>query len=137
MNLIRFAVASTLTSAATLMYAHPLMAADAKIDNDTTLDEVVVTAQNRVENVQNVPIAIDVVSSEKIADSGFTNLNDIQKIAPAVQLINDNSQLRVTIRGVGSNTNAGLWLLPECQLERHAVRGTARPFCRGKLARHC
>ncbi len=77
-------------------------AADA--DNDT-LEEILVTAQNRVENVQRVPIAIDVVSSEKLAEVGFTGLNDIQKVAPAVQIINDNNYLRVSLRGIGSNTN--------------------------------
>jgi iron complex outermembrane recepter protein len=69
------------------------------------LEEVIVTAQNRVENVQKVPIAIDVVSAEKIAETGFASLNDIQKVAPAVQIINDNNAMRVTVRGVGSNTN--------------------------------
>jgi iron complex outermembrane receptor protein len=82
-------------------------AADAAASKQNTevLEEVIVTAQNRVENVQKVPIAIDVVSGEKIAESGFASLNDIQKVAPAVQLINDNNAMRVTVRGVGSNTN--------------------------------
>ena len=82
-------------------------AADAAASKQNTevLEEVIVTAQNRVENVQKVPIAIDVVGAEKIAETGFASLNDIQKIAPAVQLINDNNALRVTVRGVGSNTN--------------------------------
>jgi iron complex outermembrane receptor protein len=75
------------------------------VASSNELEEVVVTAQNRTENVQRVPIAITVVSAEKIAESGFASLNDIQKIAPAVQLINDNNALRVTVRGVGSNTN--------------------------------
>ncbi len=79
--------------------------AEAPAGDADTLQEIVVTAQNRVENVQKVPIAIDVVSAAKIAETGFASLNDIQKVAPAVQLINDNNELRVTIRGVGSNTN--------------------------------
>ena len=78
-------------------------AAEAKAQD--TLEEIIVTAQNRAENVQKVPIAIDVVSADKIASAGFASLSDIQKIAPAVQLIDDNNAMRVTVRGVGSNTN--------------------------------
>jgi iron complex outermembrane recepter protein len=70
-----------------------------------TLDEVIVTAQNRVENVQKVPIAISVVSAEKIAETGFSSMNDMAKIAPAVLITNDNSAVRVTIRGVGTNSS--------------------------------
>jgi iron complex outermembrane receptor protein len=69
------------------------------------LEEVVVTAQNRVENVQRVPIAITVVSAEKIAEAGFSSMNDMAKIAPAVQITNDNSAVRVTVRGVGTNSS--------------------------------
>ena len=97
--------AVTLVSACLAAWAGSNAALAAEASQDTTLEEVVVTAQNRVENVQKVPIAIDVVSAEKIAESGFSSLNDIQKVAPAVQLINDNNALRVTVRGVGSNTN--------------------------------
>jgi len=105
MSMIRFAVLSTLITAAALLDIQPLKAADATSADRETLEEIVVTAQNRVENVQTVPIAINVVSAQKIADSGFTSLNDIQKVAPAVQIINDEGDLRVTIRGVGSQDN--------------------------------
>jgi iron complex outermembrane recepter protein len=95
----------SLIAGATLAGLPAAMALAADAVATETLEEVVVTAQNRVENVQRVPIAINVVSAEKIAETGFASLNDIQKVAPAVQLINDNNALRVTVRGVGSNTN--------------------------------
>ena len=82
-----------------------LQAFAADTSKDDTLEEIIVTAQNRVENVQRVPIAIQVVGAEKLAEVGFGGLNDIAKVAPSVQIINDNNALRVTVRGVGSNTN--------------------------------
>jgi iron complex outermembrane recepter protein len=79
-------------------------AADAKPDTGA-LEEVVVTAQNRAENVQTVPIAINVISADKIAETGFSDVSDLGKITPAVQVVNDNSAIRVTVRGVGTNSN--------------------------------
>jgi len=101
--LVTLARVGTLVAAA-LAVTGATWAATATSDADT-LEEVVVTAQNRVENVQKVPITIQVVSAEKLAETGFASLNDIQKVAPSLQLINDNSALRVSLRGVGSNTN--------------------------------
>ncbi|MFM2289806.1 MAG: hypothetical protein RL684_2949, partial [Pseudomonadota bacterium] len=78
-------------------------AADTAKDDDT-LEEIIVTAQNRVENVQRVPIAINVISAAKIAESGFSDMNDMGKLAPAVQIVNDNNAIRVTVRGVGTQS---------------------------------
>ena len=72
---------------------------------DSDLDEVVVTAQNRAQDVNDVPIAIDVVSAEALRDSGFSTMNDISKIAPVVQLNQDQGTVKVTVRGVGTNSN--------------------------------
>jgi iron complex outermembrane recepter protein len=85
-----------------LISGQPAYAAEAKAQD--TLEEVIVTAQNRTENVQKVPIAINVVSAEQIAESGFADMNDLGKVAPAVQIVNDNNAVRVTMRGVGTNS---------------------------------
>jgi len=68
-------------------------------------DVITVTAQNREQNVQDVPIAINVITGEELADSGFSDLNDIDKIAPAVQLNQDQGTVKVTVRGVGTTSN--------------------------------
>jgi len=79
------------------------IAADAAADSE--LDEVVVTAQNRAQDVNDVPIAIDVVSAEALRDAGFSGMNDISKIAPVVQLNQDQGTVKVTVRGVGTTSN--------------------------------
>jgi iron complex outermembrane receptor protein len=84
--------------------ALPLSLVHAANSENDNLEEIIVTAQNRAENLQTVPITIQVVGAEKLAETGFTGLNDIQKVAPSVQLINDNNVLRVTVRGVGTQT---------------------------------
>lgn len=69
-------------------------------------EEIIVTAQNRSQNVQDVPIAMQVVSGEDLERAGVTDFTSLQKIAPAVQITNDTNLTRVTVRGVGTNDNA-------------------------------
>ncbi|MBL0965599.1 TonB-dependent receptor [Blastomonas sp. UPD001] len=84
--------------------AAPAHAQDAaEVDADK---EIVVTAQNRVQNVQDVPIAIQVVSGEDVEKAGISDLTGIQRLAPAVQITNDTNLTRVTLRGIGTNDNA-------------------------------
>jgi iron complex outermembrane recepter protein len=97
----RLALTLVGTAVATILQAASVASAAEAV----VLEEIIVTAQNRVENVQKVPIAINVVGAEEIAESGFTSMNDMGKIAPAVQITNDNSAVRVTVRGVGTNSN--------------------------------
>ena len=72
---------------------------------DRDASEIVVTAQNRTQNVQDVPIAIDVVNAETLKKTGFGSLNDIDKIAPVVQLNQDQGTVKISVRGVGTATN--------------------------------
>ncbi len=104
MRVINSRFASTLVSTAVAAILQSATASAGEAPG-VVLEEIIVTAQNRAENVQKVPIAIDVVGAEEIAESGFTSMNDMGKIAPAVQITNDNSAVRVTVRGVGTNSN--------------------------------
>jgi iron complex outermembrane recepter protein len=67
-------------------------------------DEIVVTAQNRSQNVQDVPIAIDVISAEEFEESGVTNFRDLERLAPALNITNDNQAVQIALRGVGTNS---------------------------------
>ncbi|NBC36418.1 TonB-dependent receptor [Novosphingobium sp. FSY-8] len=72
---------------------------------DSEIKEIIVTAQNRKENVQNVPIAISVVSGEALKSRGVTDFTSVQKVSPALQITSDTNNTRVTVRGIGSLTN--------------------------------
>jgi iron complex outermembrane recepter protein len=99
-SLFRRVLLASVCCAAT---ATPVWAQEAQ----ETVDEnvIVVTAQNRAQDVNDVPIAIDVVGAEELRNSGFSNMNDISKIAPVVQLNQDQGTVKVTMRGVGTNSN--------------------------------
>jgi iron complex outermembrane receptor protein len=48
------------------------------------LEEVVVTAQKRVESAQDVPIAITAFTADKLASSGIATSNEIQRLTPSL-----------------------------------------------------
>lgn len=101
---LRNSTAILLATAAVMALSAPAMAQAAAETADT--NEIVVTAQNRSENVQDVPIAISVVSGEAVEKAGIVDLTGIQRLSPAVQVTNDTNLTRVTVRGVGTNDNA-------------------------------
>ncbi|MDE0931943.1 MAG: TonB-dependent receptor plug domain-containing protein, partial [Halioglobus sp.] len=74
---------------------------------DLALEEVVVTAQKRTENLQDVPISIIAVSGEKIDDFAIVNLQELTQYVPNVTINNGAGTPNLFIRGVGSGTNAG------------------------------
>jgi iron complex outermembrane recepter protein len=53
----------------------------------TVLDEIVVTAQKRVEKLQDVPIAITVVGAEQLQNQHVYTLTDLARTTPALEMI--------------------------------------------------
>lgn len=66
---------------------------------------IIVTAQNRAEDVQDVPIAMNVIGAEELRKAGVTDFREIDRIAPSVNITQDSNYTRVTVRGVGTNSN--------------------------------
>lgn len=70
---------------------------------DGVLEEIVVTAQKRAENLQDVPLAISAFSETAIRRVGASTLADLAHVAPSVSFAGGNRRTTgvVTIRGVG------------------------------------
>jgi outer membrane receptor protein involved in Fe transport len=84
-----------------ILSSTPLFAQEAT-DRGTD-DEIVVTAQKREENLQNVPISIQALSTRKLDQLNITNFEDFSKLLPSVSF--QSSQPGVTtvyMRGVAS-----------------------------------
>ncbi len=64
------------------LYAAPQAHAQ-QAKNDLTLEEIVVTATLRKENVQNVPQSISVIGTAQIEKSGFKEMGDYLKACRA------------------------------------------------------
>ena len=69
---------------------------------DDSSEEVIVTATKRARNVQDVPIAIDVVSQEKLEKTGTTDLLALAQKVPGVAVRTGNAGTVIRIRGIGS-----------------------------------
>jgi iron complex outermembrane receptor protein len=74
-------------------------------ENNKQLDEVVVTAQKREEEVQNVPVSISTLSGKQIQDYQVWNLKDITAIVPNLYSANPGDNRNVTgIRGISTTS---------------------------------
>jgi iron complex outermembrane recepter protein len=76
--------------------------ASASNEDQGTLAEIVVTAQKRTENLQNVPIAISTVSGSQLAAVGAKDITAIADMTPGLQMTTAQGSLAPHIRGVGS-----------------------------------
>ena len=75
------------------------------------LEEVVVTAQKRAQDLQDVPIAVTVVGGATVERAGIRDLHDLQRLTTslAVAPADTSSQMSFSIRGLStSGFNAGL-----------------------------
>ncbi len=82
----------------------PLMAADPTAVAE--LEEVVVTAERREINLQDVPASATVLTAEALASKGVASVLDIQNVAPSVAINTYNRSTFVNIRGVGIGQSA-------------------------------
>jgi len=69
----------------------------------TTLEEVTVTAQKREESLQDVGIAITAIDSNRLISSDVNNIQDIQYLAPSVQIGESFGFAQIMIRGIGTD----------------------------------
>jgi outer membrane receptor protein involved in Fe transport len=89
---------------AAMMSGIPAFAATESAASDVGgLEEVVVTAQRRVESLQNVGISISVLSGQSLADKSITYVNDLQNATPSLQIepAFGSGQPQFRLRGVG------------------------------------
>ena len=65
------------------------------------LAEIVVTAQKRVQSLQDVSLAVTAVDATRLKDNLVLSLEDVQFIAPSVSFGNSLGYAKVFIRGIG------------------------------------
>jgi outer membrane receptor protein involved in Fe transport len=98
---VRTALVMLLTSTAC---AVPAMAQEAA---DTDSNVIVVTAQKREQNLQDVPIAINAIGNEKLDQLQVSELQDVVKFLPSVTIQQGGPGFaQVYFRGVASGENA-------------------------------
>ncbi len=85
---------------------------EAAATNDVGIGEIVVTAQKRAENIQDVPIAISAVSGQFLESRGITSIDGLGAIAPNVKIERAPSNKtisQISIRGSVTINPAITW----------------------------
>src|SRR6267378_7644462 len=75
--------------ASTLLASMPWAMAQ---EPSTGLQEVIVTAQKRVENLQDVPIAVEVLDTTKLEQLNITSIDDYVKYSPSISYVRGQGQ---------------------------------------------
>ena len=84
----------------------PTTAASGASDaQSSTVGEVVVTAQKRVERLQKVPISAEVASGAALQAEGVQNLQQVTGTIPDVFVVESGPSDRLFVRGIGSADN--------------------------------
>jgi outer membrane receptor protein involved in Fe transport len=86
--------------------AQTVAAAESSEASSDALQEVVVTAQKRAENLQSVPIAVTAISSDELRAAGVTSTMQLATLSPGLNLGMTGDNFLPHLRGVGSTAAA-------------------------------
>lgn len=79
-------------------------ASQAAVEDEGGLEEIVVTAQKRAENLQSVPVSVTALSSETIANQRIADFSDLTRAAPSLTITQQTSSPNnaIILRGIGT-----------------------------------
>jgi outer membrane receptor protein involved in Fe transport len=86
-------------------------AANQPAANPPVLTEIIVTAQKRQQNIQDVPISVIALSAQQLKEGGVTDIKNLQALTPGLTVTSTTSENVTTarIRGIGTvGDNPGL-----------------------------
>ncbi len=79
--------------------------------NAPVLEEIIVTAEKRSENLQDVPISVVAINAQQAQDAGVTNIRNLAILTPGLTVTSEGNEAITTarIRGIGTvGDNPGL-----------------------------
>lgn len=87
--------------------AGPVRAQDqaASAGNEDQLSEVIVSAQRRDENLQNIPVSVSVVNSELLERANMTSVTDVPALVPGLIVSAGTGSMTTFLRGLGNPSN--------------------------------
>ncbi len=94
-----------LSSAIFAALALPAVSAFAQEEEEKKpeFEQIMVTAQKRSENVQDVGVAISTVYGKMLEDANVNNVADLQNIAPGIQIGQSFGFAQIMVRGIGTD----------------------------------
>lgn len=103
----RFMGAGTLAIAAMLASLSPAHAQGSSDAAQSAPGDIIVTAQRRAQSLQDVPVAVSVVSGDMLDSANIKSLEDMAARLPSVKITSGTITNSIAIRGVASGANAG------------------------------
>ncbi|WP_372781525.1 TonB-dependent receptor [Litorivivens sp.] len=81
------------------------LSATSVLASEARLEEVIVTAQKREQNLQDVPMAVTALGREMLQDNEINSVEDLTKLVPSMRFSpgDDPSNNSIRIRGVGTD----------------------------------
>ncbi|MEP2236145.1 MAG: TonB-dependent receptor [Alteripontixanthobacter sp.] len=88
-------------------------ATDSQLENADVVDDniIIVTAQGRAQVLSDVPVAVSAISGETLANSGATDIRELNQVAPSLLVSSTGNEANgsARIRGIGTvGDNPGL-----------------------------
>ncbi len=83
-----------------------------KTRSAAVIEEVVVTARRRAENLQEIPVAVSAVSANEMSLNNIDNISGLTRIVPGLERHEGRKQASFSIRGIGRSRTAELSLDP-------------------------
>ena len=71
------------------------------------LDEIIVTAQKRVQKLEDVPISLTALNGTKLEETGITSVTGISDYTPSFNMTQTGIGTNIAIRGISSGVNQG------------------------------
>lgn len=81
---------------------------EARRSREERLQEIVVTAEKREEDLQKAPLQVTAVTGEDLQRAGITDAQGLTDVVPGLEVGNFGSTTTFTIRGVTTNTDPNL-----------------------------
>jgi len=98
----------SLATAQSAANAPPAPAKAASAAQPIQVDQVVVTANRRIETLQAVSGVVQTIDADQLRKDGITEIRQLQTEIPGMNIANDEGNIEIYIRGVGSSNSTEL-----------------------------
>lgn len=101
------AITMALLSSFGLQSSYAQEANNSDTEKHPTLEVIEVTAQKRVQSLQDVPASITTMDGSRLADSGITQMEEMSEYVPNFTVSKSGQGFNIYMRGLGSGPNQG------------------------------
>lgn len=93
-----------MSATAAIIVPYAAQAQDVPVDADSGLGEIVVTAQKREQNLQDVPVAVTAISEDTLISRNVSTVSDLPRLAPSLTVTQGNvpTNNSINLRGIGT-----------------------------------